>query len=335
MDSSILTLPELLKKLEKYSFQCEAGNLQMCWDWAELKKRISDLTEDNEKLKIAEKEAREGWKAEYTKTEEANSQLGMSLACWESLKDVLVLEYGKEKMESVPPYSYEDLIKQLVVKGQSVPARLENLEKLKLIVKREDNEQNFFESFEWRQLKRYINFLEQEFKKKTEWAEEDIPLQEDKEIQSYHPLEKSGKEDYYRTACLYVEAKRSKYALIDVLNWILVKFSEQKEALQDEIQQHVDDAVYYRNLAILLGAKPEQMVNKFDKHLCEIGIENPEDPENKWASDNYRDAWGFVEKYEEFLKKLQEELNNPKSENIEEKRVQIYRKIQKLLEESK
>ncbi len=37
-------------------------------------------------------------------------------------------------------------------------------------------------------------------------------------------------------------------------------------------QQLVDDCVYYRNLAITLGAKPEMMADEYDRKLCEAGL---------------------------------------------------------------
>ncbi len=46
-----------------------------------------------------------------------------------------------------------------------------------------------------------------------------------------------------------------------------------------------EDARHYRNLAIVLGAKPDQMLNQFDRDLCEQGI----DPTN--TSGGYHISW--------------------------------------------
>jgi hypothetical protein len=46
-----------------------------------------------------------------------------------------------------------------------------------------------------------------------------------------------------------------------------------------------EDVRHYRNLAIVLGAKPDQMLNKFDRELCEQGI----DPTN--TSGGYHISW--------------------------------------------
>jgi hypothetical protein len=52
--------------------------------------------------------------------------------------------------------------------------------------------------------------------------------------------------------------------------------SEQIQQLRLEFltktQQLVDDCVYYRNLAITLGAKPEQMTDEYDRKLCATGL---------------------------------------------------------------
>ncbi len=46
--------------------------------------------------------------------------------------------------------------------------------------------------------------------------------------------------------------------------------------LKDLTQRHVDHVCHYRNLAIVLGAKPNQMLTDYDKKLCEKGID-PDD----------------------------------------------------------
>ncbi len=66
----------------------------------------------------------------------------------------------------------------------------------------------------------------------------------------------------------------------------------------------VDDAVYYRNLAIMLGAKPEQMTNVYDRELCVKGIDTtPNDYADTMADQvqAYRAAWDAVDELKEML----------------------------------
>jgi hypothetical protein len=59
------------------------------------------------------------------------------------------------------------------------------------------------------------------------WTEEDQPLPEDDAIKNAHPL-RSGKHDTYAEAMRLVGAKRSKGALVALVNWLL---SERDEAV--------------------------------------------------------------------------------------------------------
>lgn len=49
----------------------------------------------------------------------------------------------------------------------------------------------------------------------------------------------------------------------------LLAANEESERIKDRDQGFVDDVCHYRNLAIALGAKPEQMRNRYDRGLCE------------------------------------------------------------------
>lgn len=60
---------------------------------------------------------------------------------------------------------------------------------------------------------RYIGTL-------TAWTDEDKDLPEDRQITEAHPTE-TGRHDLYLQALRFVEAKRSKYALVDLVNWLL------------------------------------------------------------------------------------------------------------------
>ena len=70
------------------------------------------------------------------------------------------------------------------------------------------------------------NLKEEELQKivqeMAEWTDEDLPLPEDEEIHNAHPL-KTGDHDLYTEALRLVGAKHSKYALVDLVNWLLVK----------------------------------------------------------------------------------------------------------------
>jgi hypothetical protein len=57
---------------------------------------------------------------------------------------------------------------------------------------------------------------------------DDKPIPEDEEIQKAHPL-RTGKHKLYEEAMRLVGAKHSKYALVDLVNWLLYRLEEQKE----------------------------------------------------------------------------------------------------------
>lgn len=59
-----------------------------------------------------------------------------------------------------------------------------------------------------------------------EWTQEDLPLPEDAVIHAAHP-NRTGAHERYQEALRLVGAKRSKYALVDLVNWML---SERDEA---------------------------------------------------------------------------------------------------------
>lgn len=58
------------------------------------------------------------------------------------------------------------------------------------------------------------------------WADgtnpDDRPLPEDAAIDAAHPME-TGEHELYTEALRMVGAKRSKYALVDLVNWLLLK----------------------------------------------------------------------------------------------------------------
>lgn len=75
----------------------------------------------------------------------------------------------------------------------------------------------------------------------------------------------------------------------------------------------VDKICHYRNLAIILGAKPEHMLGEFDRKLCIDGIDKDDDGNGYHMSvqdclDDVADTWGLVDKYKKENDKLREAL---------------------------
>jgi hypothetical protein len=62
--------------------------------------------------------------------------------------------------------------------------------------------------------------LERELAEALAWSDDDRPLPEDEAIQAAHPL-KTKAYDRHREAMRLVGAKRSKGALVDLVNWLL------------------------------------------------------------------------------------------------------------------
>ena len=61
--------------------------------------------------------------------------------------------------------------------------------------------------------------------KVPDWCEDDEPLPEDDQIEAAHPLRTDDHETYmeaFRMVC----AKRSKFALVDLVNWLLRRIKE-------------------------------------------------------------------------------------------------------------
>lgn len=55
-----------------------------------------------------------------------------------------------------------------------------------------------------------------------QWTDADMPLPEDDAIQAVHPT-RSGRHALYAEAMRFVGAKHSKYALVDLVNWLLAE----------------------------------------------------------------------------------------------------------------
>ena len=84
------------------------------------------------------------------------------------------------------------------------------------------------------------------------------------------------------------------------------------EADAKYVREAVDGICYYRNLAIGLGAKPEQMLGPSDKKLCEDGIDLTEDcPDYFCMRDQLAEIggqWEHIEKLEAEIQRLRNEL---------------------------
>jgi hypothetical protein len=59
--------------------------------------------------------------------------------------------------------------------------------------------------------------------------EYDKPLPEDKEINSAHPIS-TGRHELYAEALRLIDAKHSKYALVDLVNWLLWRLENRRAA---------------------------------------------------------------------------------------------------------
>lgn len=82
------------------------------------------------------------------------------------------------------------------------------------------------------------------------WADEDQPLPEDEAIRAAHPTS-SGAHHRYAEAMRLVGAKRSKYALVDLVNWLLSKRTAFLSVnWPDVLRRHgLYDSPAYRELA--------------------------------------------------------------------------------------
>lgn len=75
---------------------------------------------------------------------------------------------------------------------------------------------------------------------------------------------------------------------------------EKLETESSYAQNAVDKICHYRNLAIVLGAKPEQMLGDFDRKLCADGLDKDDTGNGYFMSvqeclDDVADTWGIVD----------------------------------------
>lgn len=69
---------------------------------------------------------------------------------------------------------------------------------------------------------------------------------------------------------------------------------------RERTQKWVDNVCHYRNLAIQLGAKPEQMLSEYDRNLV---LNRTDDDPAGWEEDT-PELWDDLERYEEALKRI-------------------------------
>jgi len=74
--------------------------------------------------------------------------------------------------------------------------------------------------------------LENLLENSDSWTDDDQPLPEDEQIRAAHPMETDDHETY-EEALRMVGAKRSKYALVDLVNWLLRRIKEQDEIIEN------------------------------------------------------------------------------------------------------
>lgn len=67
-----------------------------------------------------------------------------------------------------------------------------------------------------------VQELERDLEAARQWTEEDQPLPEDEAIEAARPM-RTQRHDLYHEAMRMVGAKRSKYALVDLVNWLLAE----------------------------------------------------------------------------------------------------------------
>lgn len=87
----------------------------------------------------------------------------------------------------------------------------------------------------------------------------------------------------------------------DILNAL-----EEIDRLRKNDQDYMDRCIYYRNLAIDLGAKSTEMIDDYDKGLCEkwASYQNDDDHRFQWERDEQKAAWKQLEDAEAEIKRL-------------------------------
>jgi len=78
---------------------------------------------------------------------------------------------------------------------------------------------------------------------------------------------------------------RTLFARMDTAESSVAALRDRAEELGQRDQRWVDEVCAYRNLAIFLGAKPTDMLNEYDRKLCESGIDTGFAPGDSTTAD--------------------------------------------------
>lgn len=133
----------------------------------------------------------------------------------ESSKDALRRENDELKLRVA------DLERQLHEPGYTDALRAA-CEKASAVVPKWFREKYAAEGDSYDQLEALPHLLARYTSDLLNWSEDDDGLPEDTEIHAAHPAE-SNSHDTYMEAFRMVGAKRSKFALVDLVNWLLVR----------------------------------------------------------------------------------------------------------------
>lgn len=95
-------------------------------------------------------------------------------------------------------------------------------------------------------------------KEALEWSEEDQPLPEDEKIHAAHPLT-TGRHDLYAEAMRMVGAKRSKGAIVGLVNWLLLERQEARKEAAQRCAEICDDLCFGVDVRELLTMTKKDM----------------------------------------------------------------------------
>ena len=109
----------------------------------------------------------------------------------------------------------------VVVEGTPRP-RFSKVSSETLQGERLDCAENHYTAEEGRALEARIRDLEQQLRARVEWTSDDKPIPEDAKIHAAHPTE-TDEHGLYMEAFRMVSAKNSKFALVDLVNWLLAR----------------------------------------------------------------------------------------------------------------
>lgn len=86
-----------------------------------------------------------------------------------------------------------------------------------------------------------------------------------------------------------------------------------KPSDRDDVQKLIDAVCHYRNLAISCGAKPDDMLNLYDKELCAVQGWDIVCGEGEGWVENISDVWEMNEKLQQDLDEALRKLGMSKT----------------------